>query len=615
MKTYEKLGSFYLGRPLGEDGETEPSPLLYDARDLTTHAVCVGMTGSGKTGLCISLLEEAALDAIPALAIDPKGDLGNLLLTFPELDAASFRPWVSEEEARRAGVDADAFARRQAELWRDGLAEWDQGPERIRRLREAAEFAIYTPGSAAGLPLSILASFAAPHDPEADRELYRERIGTTVTSLLTLLGVDADAVQSREHILLSNLLDHSWRRGLDLDLAALIHSIQKPPMDRIGVVDVDTFFPSSERFELAMRLNALLAAPAFQGWLEGEPLDVDRLLYTADGRPRLAVVSIAHLDDSERMFFVSLLLNEVVGWMRGRPGTSSLRARLYMDEIFGYMPPVAEPPSKRPLLTLLKQARAYGLGIVLATQNPVDLDYKGLSNTGTWFLGRLQTERDKQRVLDGLEGASGQTVFDRRRAERVLSGLGKRVFWLHSVHEPEPVLFRTRWAMSYLRGPLTREQIRRLCEPLRQSALTESDVDAGVTPASTAPVAGGTAAGSRPVLPPDVEQLFVRPVRWAERVVYRPAVLGRARVHFTNRGRTREGEQEVALLAPWGEESVPRWEDAEEVDATQLELSPHQPQPPLPVHAPHSLCSAQRASASRQLVGIQLQSAQAPSSG
>jgi len=449
MQSYEKLGAFYIGRPYDlEAGRPGEGLVLYDSKDLVTHAVCVGMTGSGKTGLGIGLLEEAAIDGIPSLVIDPKGDMGNLLLTFPELGAEQFRPWINEDDARRKDLTADEHAAAQAELWRRGLASWGQDGERIRRLRAAADFTIYTPGSEAGQPISIVSSFAAPSAALiGDGDLYRERIATTATSLLSLLGVDADPIRSREHILLSTLLDHRWKQGRDADLGGLIQAIQSPPMQRVGVLELDSFYPAKDRFELAMRLNNLLAAPGFQIWMKGQPLDVGALLHTESGKPRVAVVSIAHLSEAERMFFVSLLLNETVGWMRSRPGTTSLRAVLYMDEIFGFMPPVAEPPSKKPLLTLLKQARAYGLGVVLATQNPVDLDYKGLSNTGTWFLGRLQTERDKARVMDGLEGLGGDGL-DRGELERILSGLGKRVFLLHNVHDKGPVIFETRWAMS-----------------------------------------------------------------------------------------------------------------------------------------------------------------------
>jgi hypothetical protein len=428
MAEYEKLGAFYLGRGYDlENSRVRDEDLLYDGKDLTTHAVCVGMTGSGKTGLCVTLLEEAALDGIPAIAIDPKGDLGNLLLNFPQLRPADFLPWVDPAEAARDGRTPQEHARWTADLWRRGLAKWGQSGDRIARLREAADLQIYTPGGNAGIPLTVLRSLAAPPPQMAgDEDALRERTLSVVSGLLALAGVDADPIRSREHILLSVLIDRAWREGRDLDLASLIREIQSPPLEQLGVLDLESFFPSKDRFELAMTLNNLLASPAFSAWSQGEPLDVGRLLYTEEGKPRIAIVSIAHLSDAERMFLVTILLNEVVAWMRTQPGTGSLRALLYMDEVFGYFPPTANPPSKTPMLTLLKQARAYGLGVVLATQNPVDLDYKGLSNAGTWFLGRLQTERDKARVIEGLEGASAAAGagFDRARIERILAGLG-----------------------------------------------------------------------------------------------------------------------------------------------------------------------------------------------
>ena len=500
MLDFEKLGAFYLGRRVDPGTSALTDELvLYDSKDLTTHAVIIGMTGSGKTGLGIGLLEEAALDHVPVIAIDPKGDLGNLLLTFPELRGEDFRPWINPHAAGEAEQSPQEFADSQAALWRQGIADWGQDGKRIAALKNAAEFAIYTPGSTAGHPVSVLRGFAAP-DPSlvGDADLYRERVQATATGLLSLIGIAADPVTSREHILVSRLLDHAWQDGRDLDIAGLIGEIQKPPMEKVGVLPVDAFFPPKDRFQLAMQLNNLLAAPSFEAWMQGDPLDVNSLLHTAGGKPKVSVMSIAHLDDQLRMFFVTMLLNEVIAWMRAQPGTSSLRAILYMDEIFGYLPPVANPPSKMLLLTLLKQARAYGLGLVLATQNPVDLDYKALTNTGTWFIGRLQTERDMARVMDGLAGASG-AKFDRQVMERTLAGLGKRRFLLHNVHEDAPVVFGTRWAMSFLAGPLTRDQIRELTKDAETAAPAET-----ATPVSKPPV-----GASAPALPAGVPQYFL----------------------------------------------------------------------------------------------------------
>ena len=553
---FEKLGVFYLGRPYDlAVKQAKPGWLLYDSKDLVTHAVCVGMTGSGKTGLCLALLEEAAIDNIPAIIIDPKGDLGNLMLTFPSLKGEDFQPWINEDDARKKGLSSADYAEAQAELWTKGLADWQQDGARIQRLRDAADVAIYTPGSNAGLPVSILKSFAAPAaDVREDAELLRERISTTVTSLLGLLGIEADPIQSREHILLSTILDHAWKKEEDLDLAALIQAIQSPPISKIGVMDVDSFFPSKDRFALAMKLNNLLAAPGFQAWLEGEALDIQQLLYSPSGKPQLAIFSIAHLNDAERMFFVTLLLSQMVGWMRAQSGTTSLRALLYMDEIFGYFPPVANPPSKLPLMTLLKQARAFGLGVVLATQNPVDLDYKGLANTGTWFIGRLQTERDKARVLEGLEGASTSAgkKFDRGRMEQTLAGLGNRIFLMNNVHEDEPVAFETRWCLSYLRGPLTRTQIKALMDPVRREALGEKREVSGVSTLNTQ----HSTLKSRPMLPPDVPQHFV-PLRGSKpegsELVYAPMLLGASQVRFCDVKSGIDATQDVTVLAPMAE--------------------------------------------------------------
>jgi hypothetical protein len=574
MENFEKLGAFYLGRPFDLSTRTTKSGiLLYDSADLVTHAVCVGMTGSGKTGLCIALLEEAAIDGIPVIVIDPKGDLTNLLLTFPELRPEDFAPWVNAEDAQKKGVSVEEYAVQQAELWSKGLAEWDQDGSRIAKLRNAADFSIYTPGSNAGIPVSILKSFAAP--PAAvrdDNELMTERVNTTVTSLLGLLGINADPIKSREHILMSTILNREWSQEKDLDITALIQQIQTPTINRVGVMDLESFFPANDRFELAMGLNNLLAAPAFGSWMEGEPLDMQNLLYTSEGKPRIAIFSIAHLDDSQRMFFVSLLLNQTLGWMRTQSGTTSLRAILYMDEIFGYFPPVANPPSKLPLLTLLKQGRAFGLGVVLVTQNPVDLDYKGLSNAGTWFIGRLQTERDKARVLEGLEGiaaGSGQR-FERQQMEEVLAGLSNRVFLLNNVHEDGPEIFQTRWVMSYLRGPLTRTQIKTLMDGRKKGAKSaQAPGDSMATSVSTnsANAAAGVATApariaqstiQRAVLPADIPQYFI-PLRSnasGSTLTYQPMLLGIAEVMYSD-GKSLDLTQDVTCLTSLSDGAVP----------------------------------------------------------
>ena len=465
----ETNGKFYIGRTVDQNQD-----LLYDPDDLTTHAMVVGMTGSGKTGLCVDLLEEAALQSIPSLMIDPKGDITNLLLHFPDLLPVDFQPWINPDEARRDGKSLEEAAAGTADLWKNGLAKWGITAERLRALSNAAQFTIFTPGSDAGIPVSILANLKAPEIPwEDNKELLREKISGTVTAILGLVGLsDIDPVRSREHILLSNIFEHSWKAGVDLTLGELILQTQNPPFEKLGVFDIGTFFPDKDRFELAMLLNNILAAPSFQTWIEGQPLDINALLYAPDGRPRHSVFYIAHLSDEERMFFVTLLYSAVETWMRSQSGSTSLRAILYFDEIYGYMPPVQNPPSKQIMLRILKQGRAFGVGQVLVTQNPTDLDYKGLSNTGTWCIGKLQTENDKNRLLDGLQGAS--PGLDRRHYDDKIANLGKREFLLHNVHEKEPQIFRTRWAMNYLAGPMTRAQISDLNQLAGVDKLSES---------------------------------------------------------------------------------------------------------------------------------------------
>jgi hypothetical protein len=555
VAAFEKLGAFYLGREYDiARGALAEAPFMLDSRDLTTHAVCVGMTGSGKTGLCISLLEEAALDGIPSLVIDPKGDIANLLLAFPELSPLDFEPWIDPAEAARKGVTPAELARETAETWRNGLAEWGEDGERIRRFGAAADVAIFTPGSSAGLQLSILRSFAPPPSG-SDAESVRERLSCTVSGLLGLVGIAADPIRSREHILLASIVDAAWSRGHALDLAGLIGAVQKPPFDKVGVLDVETFFPARERLELAMAINHLLASPGFGAWLEGEPLDVQKLLYTADGKPRIAIVSIAHLDDVERMFVVTLVANELVAWMRRQAGTAALRALFCMDELFGFFPPTAMPPSKVPLLTLMKQARAFGLGIVLATQNPVDLDYKGLSNAGIWLIGRLQTERDQARVIDGLLSAQAGAGFDRAALERLMAGVGPRVFLMRNVHEEAPVLFRTRWVMSWLRGPLTLPEIGRLMAHRKASSAPPAAQQgtSGVTP----PAAGV----AKPAIPADVAELFLAAKPGEGSITYRPRLVATAELHYVDKPAGVDSWVRNAWLAPFADDA-PAWNEA-----------------------------------------------------
>lgn len=570
------------------------------------------MTGSGKTGLCLSLLEEAAIDAVPVIAIDPKGDIGNLLLSFPTLSAQSLAPWIDPEHARRLNLTSEQFAQQEADRWQKGLAESDQSMDRIAKLRQSACLSIYTPGSISGIPLSMLKSFSPPANRD-DPEILKDKLQNAVTAILAMAGLKADPLRSREYILLASILEVFWSAGETVNLATLVQSVQKPPIQQIGAFDLESFYPAKERFELAMTLNNLVASPGFEVWTQGEPLNIDRLLYTPCGQPCVSVISTAHLNDAERMFVTTLILNELVSWMREQRGTTSLRAILYMDELYGYLPPVENPPSKRPLLTLLKQARAFGLGVVLSTQNPVDLDYKALSNAGTWFIGRLQTERDKKRLLDGLEeatSASGATL-NRAETEEILSNLGNRVFMVHNVHNQSSQVFQSRWAMSYLRGPLTRSEIKELMKDhaLKLSQLptlsrTISQSGAGEASASVPPsssqeslpsgLTGATASDAKPTncvstsesasittsgttppaVPPQIQQYFLT-AGHRTRLSYSPQLIATARVQYADVKTKLNTSEDVTIVVSFSDTEVMPidWSAAERASISSQELS------------------------------------------
>ncbi|MFH2102607.1 MAG: DUF87 domain-containing protein [Chloroflexota bacterium] len=602
---------FFIGRLYDvAQGKLSDQPLDYEPANLTTHAVVTGMTGSGKTGLCITLMEEAALQGIPALLIDPKGDLTNLLLHFPDLAPQDFQPWLDPEMAQRAGKSIEEAASDTAQAWRDGLGHWGIGRERILALKNAADFAVFTPGSDAGIPVSVLSSLAPPGlDWATNREVLTERISSTVTAILGLVGFeDIDPVRSREHILMANIFQHAWSRGVPLDLSELILQIQSPPFDKLGAFPVETFFPAKERMALALQLNNILASPSFELWREGHPLDITSLLWAPDGRPRHSVFYLAHLSDQERMFFVTLLLSAVETWMRTQAGATTIRALLYMDELYGYLPPQRNPSSKQPMLRLLKQARAFGLGLVLATQNPVDVDYKGLSNAGTWFIGKLQTDQDKQRLLDGLESADG--ILDRSAIDRLISSLGKRIFIMHNVHQKQPVIFQTRWAMNFLAGPLTRTQIPALNKlvgadvsfasgdhPGAQGSLTAQLDNVAIAPVESAQEAkpqdrGESGSQTRPTVPAGIAEHFL-PVNTSftkavaevqlpvpdeallDGMLYRPVLVAAAQVRFLDRKYGVDSEKGFSVLIPNPDKrGVIRWEGTSSSLPSSSDLDP-----------------------------------------
>ena len=594
MSSNPKSPLFYIGKKYDPAlGKADADQVLYDPADLTTHGFVTGMTGSGKTGLCISILEEAALKGIPAIIIDPKGDLTNLVLHFPDLAPKDFEPWIDPEAARREGKSVPEMAEATAQNWQKGLADAGLGRAELLSLNDSVDFAIYSPGSTAGIPVNILSSFASPGLPwEENSEVLRERIASTVTALLGLVGMnDIDPLRSREHILLSNLVENAWSTGKSLDLSELILQVQKPPFERLGAFPLDSFFPEKDRFGLAVLLNNFLASPSFQVWQEGQALDVASLLYNRDGKPRHSIFYIAHLGDSERMFFVTLLFAAIETWMRSQRGTSGLRALVYFDEIMGYLPPVQNPPSRGIMLRMLKQARAFGVGLLLATQNPVDLDYKALSNAGTWMIGRLQTEQDRDRLLEGL--ISADSTIDRAKVKDLFSKLGKRVFLLHNVHDKgSPKLFQTRFALNYLAGPMTRAQLPALnqlagagktapvaAQQTGVSAQSPVQPQTSAAVASSKPLTGDASdfTATPPAIPAGIAQyylpndlgikeamdaagLMVNGAPNVEGIVYRPALLAQAEVSYLNRRYNLDFNRQVSALVDQKPSGLLRWE-------------------------------------------------------
>jgi hypothetical protein len=441
--------------------------------------------------------------------------------------------------------------------------------------------------------VNILSSFEVPSLSWEDyAEVLRERISTTITAILGLIGItNIDPLRSREHILLSNLIENAWVNGNSLTLTDLILQVQNPPLERLGAFPMDSFFPEKDRFELAILLNNFLASPSFQVWQQGQPLDIQQLLYTKDGRPRHSIFYLAHLSENERMFFVTLLFAAVESWMRGQRGTGNLRAILYFDEIMGYLPPVANPPSKTVMLRMLKQARAFGVGLLLATQNPVDVDYKALSNAGTWMIGRLQTEQDKNRLLDGLTSAGGTT--DIGTLDKMISGLGKRIFLLHSVYKSTPVLFNTRWAMNYLAGPMTRDQLPAAnalagAIPAYKGSTTGDGRSTGRPATSIRDTSG--LSNSRPAIPGDIAEYYVPNNLGiseaaanaglsgvgSEGLVYRPGIIAQAEVRYLSRQYNLEHTRKTSAILEDPGSGLIRWENllTGEFDKHHLDIQP-----------------------------------------
>lgn len=534
---YEKLGLFYLGKEVNPETQKLTDELvLYKNKHLTTHAALIGMTGSGKTGLGIDIIEEAALDNIPAILIDPKGDMGNLLLTFPELKTEDFEPWVDAGAAESKGLSVKEFAEKTATMWDKGIQSWHQDKSRIKALKNNVEYVIYTPGSSAGVQLSVLSSFDAPsEDVMDDPDSFTSVVNSTVSSLLALIKVKGDPLSSKEYLLISNIFIHLWKKGISITLEELIGYVTNPPFDKIGVLPLKSFYTQTQRLDLAMKLNTVLASPSFSAWTEGEPLNIKDLLYTEDGKAKVSILSISHLDDSQRMFFVTLFLNKYISWMRQQSGTSSLRTLLYMDEIFGFFPAVGNPPSKKPMLLLLKQARAFGISVILSTQNPIDLDYKGLSNIGTWFIGRLQTKQDKERVMDGLL-TNDENSLNKKEIEDLLSNIQSRVFLLKSAHEDKVKLMQTRWVLSYLKGPLSKKEVRKLMADRKaiSKSITSSENKKEETNSKTANFVSENTNVVQSAISEDITQYYSVNTQFGKDVVYKPNIIAKGKVKFVN---------------------------------------------------------------------------------
>jgi hypothetical protein len=565
QKIYEKLGLFYLGKDIDKKTmEATDALTLLKNKNFTTHAAIIGMTGSGKTGLGVGIIEEAALDNIPSIVIDPKGDMGNLCLVDASFSAKAFEPWVADE-ARAKEIEVSTYAEKISTMWKEGIVSWGQTPERAAKL-QAVSKTIYTPGSSAGVAINVMSSLEAPpSEVMDDSDTFASYLKSTTTSLLSLIGINADPLDSKEYILLAQIITKSWIREEDLAIETLIGKIIQPSFKKIGVLPLEDFYPQNARFKLATKFNSLLASPSFSLWLQGDSLDIQKLLYDENGKAKVAIFSISHLNDDERMFFVTLLLNKYIAWMRRQSGTSALKTLLYMDEIYGFFPPTKNPPSKEPMLLLLKQARAFGVGVVLSTQNPVDLDYKGLSNIGTWFIGRLQTTQDIERVIDGLGGKVGSS-YDKAEIKTLLANLQKRTFFLKSAHLEDIRLFSTRWVLSYLKGPLKRDEISTLMKEQKEVQNIQKESVQTLSKKSND-------LGSYQNIDDSIPQYFEFDT--SEENIFSATLSAKASIHFYNQRKGIDVRKELLLSLPLEKtQQNINWAEAEEKEES-FEKYPH----------------------------------------
>jgi hypothetical protein len=455
-----RLPTLSLGAQRSIDGKQYLGGYELPAHQLLTHAVVVGMTGSGKTGLLTVMVEEALDAGVPVLMIDVKGDLPNLALAFASHDADTMTPWVEPAPGDEDGIADPPEVQEALTARREGLSAWGIGEEQLARHAEGTMVRVVTPGSDAGEPLHLLSALERRSSRwDEDLVAARSALSAAISLVLRLTGRDGDPARSREHALLYVLAERRLIAGNSAPLEALLPEILEPPIETIGALPIETFMPVRLRADLAADLNTLIASPSLLGWRRGPELDVARWMAPVEGKTPATIVSVAHLDDEERTLVLGVLLEEILTWVRRQRGTSRLKALIVFDEVYGFLPPhPACPPTKRPMVALMKQARAYGVGCVIATQNPMDLDYRALSNAGTWLIGRLTTDADRARVMDGLgEPKKNSALND------VVKRLPPRWFVVRDAKTSKVTLLNPRWAMSYLRGPMTPEDIKRVC--------------------------------------------------------------------------------------------------------------------------------------------------------
>ncbi len=462
------------------DGMASGSALHLPACHLVTHCVVVGMTGSGKTGLITVMVEEAIGCGVPVIVIDVKGDLPNLLLTPRNFDSASLQPGaeVTGEAGSEASLELE-MARLQER--QKNLAAAGIGAAELSRFCDASSIRVITPGATAGESLHVLSALERRSSRwDTDPESARNALSAAISLVLRLLGRDPDPAKSREHVLLSVFAERRLAAGQNADIGSLMQDLTNPPISQIGALAVNSFLKKRERANLAAALNNLLASPTFCSWRKGTSLDIAEWVAPKNGgssttpqrgssttpqlrrRTPAVIVSVAHLDEEERALVLGVLLEEILSWVRGLPGSERLKALVVFDEVYGFLPPhPANPPTKRPMVALMKQARAFGVGVVVATQNPMDLDYRALSNAGIWCIGRLQTDADRTRVLDGLAGASQNNNQTEAELGHTVQRLAPRWFIVKNAHAASvgPVLLNPRQTMSIMRGPMTRNEI------------------------------------------------------------------------------------------------------------------------------------------------------------